>query len=668
MRRDAAVPGIHRVCTLLAALACLTLLPSTLANHVGMKAVINGTERDHPPEYGEDMNPKNNLAMCNPPNNADGACCAMGHGGGWGWLPAFHNEYLWSPGLRGFLYAVGLIWAFFGVAILSDAFMAGIETITGTTKIVKSKGPNGEDIETEELVWNPAVANLSLLALGSSAPEIMMSCIEIAANQGKFGAIGAPTVVGSASFNLFVIVGLCMLAIPEGENRKIDGVPGFICTSIASVFSYSWVCIIVLVITPNVVTFAEALITFLYMPLLVVLVYVIDAGLIPGLNNTASVAPEEGETPGGGGASEGEVARAPSGQGSTSVLSPRPVAQSAAVVNHAAMAAYRHAAKGGVMGGGARIDHAARKEQLKDDEALAESSGLPVFVMEAGKLSVLETVGMAKLIVLRIGNTDSPATVDFETKDGTAKAGSHYEHNSGTIEFAKGETQRDIFIKIIHDEKFNDDLSFSLNLSVKDASTAKLGRQNSCQLTIIDMDGPGIFVWQDDVKHQYKSTDSKVPLLIERNKGATGDSCVRVVTVDGTAQAGTHFEKLEEEILFKNNVAVKTVKIDLQKFEKPEGSPEDYKVSFFVDLQDVPEKAGGATLGDITRVEVEITHNGDDEVFSVPSLPACFCKGTRCMPHSLCFHAARPGVSLFRPHTSASFSDFCGLAHVPVIK
>ena len=294
------MPGIHRVCTLLAALACLTLLPSTLATHDGMKAVINGTERDHPPEYGEDMNPKNNLAMCNPPNNADGACCAMGHGGGWGWLPAFHNEYLWSPGLRGFLYGVGLIWAFFGVAILSDAFMAGIETITGTTKIVKSKGPNGEDIETEELVWNPAVANLSLLALGSSAPEIMMSCIEIAANQGKFGAIGAPTVVGSASFNLFVIVGLCMLAIPEGENRKIDGVPGFICTSIASVFSYSWVCIIVLVITPNVVTFAEALITFLYMPLLVVLVYVIDAGLIPGLNNTASVAPEEGETPGGG--------------------------------------------------------------------------------------------------------------------------------------------------------------------------------------------------------------------------------------------------------------------------------------------------------------------------------------------------------------------------------
>lgn len=28
------------------------------------------------------------------------------------------------------------------------------------------------------LVWNPTIANLSLLALGSSAPEILLSCIE----------------------------------------------------------------------------------------------------------------------------------------------------------------------------------------------------------------------------------------------------------------------------------------------------------------------------------------------------------------------------------------------------------------------------------------------------------------------------------------------------------
>ena len=69
-------------------------------------------------------------------------------------------------------------------------------------------------------------------------------------------------------------------------------------------------------------------------------------------------------------------------------------------------------------------------------------------------------------------------------------------------------------------------------------------------------------------------------------------------------------------------------------------------MSFFVDLQDVPEKAGGATLGDITHVEVEITHNGDDEVFSVPSLPACSARHT-LYAALLRFQAARRACLCF---------------------
>ena len=46
-------------------------------------------------------------------------------------------------------------------------------------------------------MWNPAVANLTLLALGSSAPEIMMSCIEIMSSEvcvcwGGGGWVGGP--------------------------------------------------------------------------------------------------------------------------------------------------------------------------------------------------------------------------------------------------------------------------------------------------------------------------------------------------------------------------------------------------------------------------------------------------------------------------------------------
>ena len=162
-------------------LVAVSFLPGS---HGESHAVVASTELEHP------------LEQCRG-DKAGSACCATAGGGGWGALPLFPYEFTWNPGVRAALYLVGLIWTFLGVAILSDAFMAGIETITGQTKMVTVQDADGNDVTTEELIWNPAVANLTLLALGSSAPEIMMSCIEIGANEAYFGAIGAPTVVGS---------------------------------------------------------------------------------------------------------------------------------------------------------------------------------------------------------------------------------------------------------------------------------------------------------------------------------------------------------------------------------------------------------------------------------------------------------------------------------------
>merc|ERR1719295_2263394 len=59
------------------------------------------------------------------------------------------------------------------------------------------------------------------MALGSSAPEIMLSVIEIWANDFNAGDLGPGTIVGSAAFNLFMIIGLCIYVIPDDEVRKI---------------------------------------------------------------------------------------------------------------------------------------------------------------------------------------------------------------------------------------------------------------------------------------------------------------------------------------------------------------------------------------------------------------------------------------------------------------
>ena len=73
-------------------------------------------------------------------------------------------------------------------------------------------------------MWNDTVANLSLLALGTSAPEILLSVIEIVGNNFEAGDLGPGTIVGSAAFNLLFISAICIYCIPEDEIRRIASV------------------------------------------------------------------------------------------------------------------------------------------------------------------------------------------------------------------------------------------------------------------------------------------------------------------------------------------------------------------------------------------------------------------------------------------------------------
>ena len=53
-------------------------------------------------------------------------------------------------------------------------------------------GPDGKQLTTsmEAEVWNPSVANLTLMALGSSTPEILLSVIETCASGFYSGDLG----------------------------------------------------------------------------------------------------------------------------------------------------------------------------------------------------------------------------------------------------------------------------------------------------------------------------------------------------------------------------------------------------------------------------------------------------------------------------------------------
>ena len=136
-------------------------------------------------------------------------------------LPIFFEE-TWPYAFRVFLYLFGLLYSFLGVSIVADVFMCAIEKITSKTKRIEisSQDPNKSNV-FEVQVWNATVANLTLMALGSSAPEILLSVIEIIGNKFEAGALGPGTIVGSAAFNLMAISAVCVYGIPNGETRSI---------------------------------------------------------------------------------------------------------------------------------------------------------------------------------------------------------------------------------------------------------------------------------------------------------------------------------------------------------------------------------------------------------------------------------------------------------------
>jgi solute carrier family 8 (sodium/calcium exchanger) len=127
-------------------------------------------------------------------------------------------------------------------------------------------------------VWNDTVANLTLMALGSSAPEILLAVIGIIGKGFESEKLGPSTIVGSASFNLLAISAVCIAGIPDGEIRRIKNFPVFIITAATSILAYVWLIIVLVVISKDRVEIWEAVLTLLFFPILVIVAYAADKG------------------------------------------------------------------------------------------------------------------------------------------------------------------------------------------------------------------------------------------------------------------------------------------------------------------------------------------------------------------------------------------------------
>lgn len=134
------------------------------------------------------------------------------------------------------------------------------------------------------------------MALGSSAPEILLSVIETVQNLGKpAGELGPSTIVGSAAFNLMVISAVSVMAVNEDCAKNIDETTGqqdpnmpppgikkindlgvFGITAVASVFAYVWLYLCLGVMSKDEITPVEAWLTLGFFFILVTMAFIAD--------------------------------------------------------------------------------------------------------------------------------------------------------------------------------------------------------------------------------------------------------------------------------------------------------------------------------------------------------------------------------------------------------
>jgi len=480
-------------------------------------------------------------------------------------LPLRDDEQLYDTKIRGVMYAIALIYLFLGVAISADVFMASIEVITAKVYEAEVIDPQTGEVTTAEVeVWNATVANLTLMALGSSAPEILLAVVECISMTFEAGDLGPGTIVGSAAFNLLVIIAICCVSLDPLEDnpdmldvRKIEEFGVFIITAICSLWAYIWLVVTLDWSSKDEILLWEALFTLAMMPILVFLSWGQDRNWF---REGATIAPEgkvrrvtissadKQED-----AAEAIEAMGREAAGANPQAAAKAAAADAMRKKKKSRLEYRIQATRKMTGGKSIMPSRRKSKSVSADVSAAVNAAestnpgatLDLMTKEDNSMArrltlgfaessmkVQEDCGTASIKVVRSGILDQEVKVTYSTSDGTAKAqteanmaGRYLPVSGQVLVFKEGETEQDILVTVIDDNEWQPDEHFFVSLQATSSDMdISLGTH---QVIILNTDVPGKFNFSE-ASHAVMETDNKVSLKIDRSDGVSGQALVYV--------------------------------------------------------------------------------------------------------------------------------------------
>ena len=174
--------------------------------------------------------------------------------------------------------------------------------------------------------------------------------------------------------------------------------------------------------------------------------------------------------------------------------------------------------------------------------------------VDVSDVSVLETAGLVNLQLRLTGDAPANCQVNYQTADGTARAGTDYTSRRGTATFAAGGRRATIQVPILANTASTADKRFQVRLSGYQNCVA--GNSSAINVTVENTDAvrpppppeqpPDVRISDASLEVPSSGTANGT-FTISTSRVLAADITGTISTTNGTARAGTHFTALTNQ-------------------------------------------------------------------------------------------------------------------------
>jgi hypothetical protein len=220
-----------------------------------------------------------------------------------------------------------------------------------------------------------------------------------------------------------------------------------------------------------------------------------------------------------------------------------------------------------------------------------------LLALTSQSITVPETTGSVSLKVVRTGGTGAAASVGYSTVAGTAVAGADFTAETGTLDWAAGDTTaKTISVPISTATPYSGTKSFTVQLH--GAAGATLGSLTTTTVSITGEGVPGHVAFSAAAV-TVAQTAGVINIKVNRSGGSSGAASVAYSTGNGTAHAGTDYTAQSGLLTWTvGDASAKTISVPISSSTLFSGSK-----TFGIALAN----ATGASLGSPSSAAVGIT-------------------------------------------------------------